>query len=52
MMASSAVVAEPDALGPALLARYGDLVDRFTFYTPYPVDEAALAPAIEVLRTA
>jgi probable F420-dependent oxidoreductase len=45
-----AVVAEPDELGPALLARYGGIVDRFTFYAPYPHDEAVFAPAIEALR--
>jgi len=47
-----AVVAEPDALGPALVARFGDIVDRFTFYTPYELDETLLAPAIDVLRSA
>ena len=33
-------------------ARFGDIVDRFTFYTPYAIDEALLAPAIEALRSA
>lgn len=47
-----AVVAEPDALGPALLERYGDFVDRFTFYAPYAHDDAVFAPAIEALRKA
>jgi probable F420-dependent oxidoreductase len=50
VLAAFAVVAEPDALGPALVQRFADVVDRFTFYTPYALDEAALAPAIEVLR--
>jgi probable F420-dependent oxidoreductase len=52
VLAAFAVVAEPDALGPALVARFGDIVDRFTFYTPYEIDEALLAPAIEALRSA
>lgn len=47
-----AVIAEPDALGPALLERFGDVVDRFTFYAPYAHDEAVFAPAIEALRKA
>lgn len=47
-----AVVAEPDGLGAALLARYGGIVDRFTFYAPYAHDEAVFAPAIEALRKA
>ncbi len=47
-----AVVAEPDDLGAALTARYGGIVDRFTFYAPYPHDDAVFAPAIEALRKA
>jgi probable F420-dependent oxidoreductase len=47
-----AVIAEPDALGPALLERYGDIVDRFTFYAPYAHDDAVFAPAVEALRKA
>jgi probable F420-dependent oxidoreductase len=47
-----AVIAEPDDLGPALLARYGGIVDRFNFYAPYAHDDAAFAPAIEALRKA
>ena len=50
VLAEFAVVAEPDRLGDALLARFGGLVDRFTFYTPYPHDGALFAPAAEVLR--
>ncbi len=52
VLAAFAVVAEPDALGQALVSRYADIVDRFTFYTPYQLDETMLAPAIEVLRSA
>ncbi len=51
VLTAFAVVAEPDALGPALVARYADIVDRITFYTPYELDEAVLAPAMEVLRS-
>ncbi|GAA0932443.1 LLM class F420-dependent oxidoreductase [Pseudonocardia zijingensis] len=47
-----AVVAEPDRLGAAILARFGGLVDRFTFYTPYEHDDALFAPATEELRRA
>jgi probable F420-dependent oxidoreductase len=45
-----AVVAEPDRLGEAVLTRFGGLVDRFTFYTPYHHDDALFAPAAEELR--
>jgi probable F420-dependent oxidoreductase len=47
-----AVVAEPDRLGTALLERFGGLVDRFTFYAPYPHAEDLFARATEELRTA
>jgi probable F420-dependent oxidoreductase len=50
MLATFAVVAEPDRLGEALLARFGSLVDRLTFNAPYPHEDALLAPAAEVLR--
>jgi len=33
-----AVVAEPEKLGPELHARYGDIVDRISFYAPYKSD--------------
>ncbi len=45
-----AVVAEPDRLGAAVLERWGDAVDRFTFYAPYAHGDALFAPAIETLR--
>ena len=47
-----AVVAEPGRLGAALLERFGGLVDRFTFYAPYPHADDLFAPAIQELRAA
>lgn len=47
-----AVVAEPDRLGPALLERFGGLVDRFTFAAPYAHADELFAPAVEALRAA
>lgn len=38
MLDAFAVVAEPEQLGPALHARYGDIVDRISFYAPYKSD--------------
>lgn len=52
VLAEFAVTAEPDALGPALVQRYGDIVDRFTFYAPYPHDEELFDPAIAALQSA
>jgi probable F420-dependent oxidoreductase len=50
VLATFAVVAEPDKLGAALLARFGGLVDRFTFYAPYEHDDALFASAAEELH--
>jgi hypothetical protein len=52
VLAAFAVVADPDRLGAAVLARFGGLVDRFTFYAPYEHDDALFAPAREKLRRA
>ena len=52
ILATFAVVAEPDAVGDALLARFGDLVDRMSFYVPYRTAPDLFAPAIEQLRAA
>ena len=45
-----AVVAEPDDVGDALLARFGGLVDRISFYAPYQNAAAIFAPAVERLK--
>ena len=47
-----AVVAEPEQVGDELLARFGDLVDRVSFYAPYQATAGAFAPAIDRLRSA
>jgi probable F420-dependent oxidoreductase len=47
-----AVTAEPDRLGAAILERWGDCVDRFSFYGPYPHDQDVFASAIEAVRAA
>lgn len=35
MLHAFAVVAHPDDVAPALRARFGDMVERISFYTPY-----------------
>jgi probable F420-dependent oxidoreductase len=52
ILGTFAVVAEPDRVGDELLARFGDLVDRISFYAPYQAASDAFAPAIERLRAA
>lgn len=34
-----AVVGEPETIGPEILRRYGSMVDRFSLYTPYSLDD-------------
>jgi probable F420-dependent oxidoreductase len=45
-----AVVAEPDHVAAELLARFGDVVDRLSFYAPYKHDPALWAPVVAGLR--
>jgi probable F420-dependent oxidoreductase len=52
VLAAFAVVAEPDQVGAELLGRFGDVVDRISFYAPYKAAPEAFAPAISTLRSA
>ncbi|MET8427844.1 LLM class F420-dependent oxidoreductase [Nocardia sp. NPDC004860] len=45
-----AVVGEPATIGPELERRFGDIVDRFTLYTPYPLDESVRRTIIDDLH--
>jgi probable F420-dependent oxidoreductase len=47
-----AVVAEPPAVASSLIDRYGDVVDRISFYAPYETDPDTWLPVIEELRRA
>jgi probable F420-dependent oxidoreductase len=46
-----AIVAEPGAVGAAVRARYGGLVDRVSLYAPYPIDPGVLAEIAADIRT-
>jgi probable F420-dependent oxidoreductase len=50
MLNTFAVVAEPDQLAPELLARYGGLVDRISFYAPYKTQPDTWLPVIAALK--
>ncbi|CAN5909689.1 LLM class F420-dependent oxidoreductase [soil metagenome] len=52
MLAAFAVVAEPDAVADVLLARYGDLVDRISFYLPYQAAPELITETVTQLRAA
>lgn len=45
-----AVSGDAQGVAEALWARFGDVIDRISLYTPYPVDEAQLAAATRALR--
>jgi len=47
-----AVVAEPDAVAPALLQRFGDVVHRVSFYAPYATPAGFWDPIVAELRSA
>ena len=47
-----AVVGEPESVGAEIVRRFGGLVDRFTLYTPYPLDDAARATIVEGIKAA
>lgn len=45
-----AVVGEPQVVGTQIVQRFGALVDRFTLYTPYPLDETTKAAVVEGVK--
>jgi probable F420-dependent oxidoreductase len=45
-----AVVGEPEQLAPELLRRYGDLVERISFYAPYKAEPETWLPVIDALK--
>jgi Luciferase-like monooxygenase len=47
-----AVVAEPEDVPRRLLARYGDVVDRISFYAPYKSDPERWSKVLDGFRAA
>ena len=47
-----AVVGEPEKVAPELSRRYGDVIDRISFYAPYKSDPERWLPVIDALRKA
>lgn len=47
-----AVVGEPEQIGSELKRRYGDIVDRLSFYAPYKSDPGRWAKVLDDLRAA
>ncbi len=52
ILAAFAVVGEPEEIPGLLLARYGDLLDRISFYAPYQSDPDRWTAVFEALHNA
>lgn len=50
MLAALAAVGSPGQVATQIMDRFGGLVDRVGFYTPYLVEEATLAALVDELR--
>ncbi len=47
-----AIVAEPSQIATRFRARYGDVVDRLSFYAPYRADPDTWLPVLQELQQA
>ena len=45
-----AVVGEPESIAPELHRRYGDVINRISFYAPYKTDPQRWQPVIEAIK--
>jgi probable F420-dependent oxidoreductase len=52
ILATFAVVAEPDRVATELLGRFGDVVQRISFYAPYAAPAGFWAPIVSELQEA
>jgi hypothetical protein len=52
MLETFAVVAPLDEVGPALVQRWGDVVTRLSFYTPYRTDGGQWDGVIAAIKAA
>ena len=52
VLTTFAIVAEPEGVAPALHDRYGDAIQRISFYAPYASDPDRWQDIITALRAA
>lgn len=52
VLGTFAVVAEPDDVATEVLARFGDVIDRLSFYLPYQAPQEDLGRMLEGLKAA
>ncbi|MEZ0050277.1 putative F420-dependent oxidoreductase [Mycobacterium sp. MAA66] len=50
MLNAFAVVGEPDTIAPTLLGRYGDIMDRISFYAPYQAEPEQWTEMMKTLQ--
>jgi probable F420-dependent oxidoreductase len=50
ILTTFAVVGRPESIAPELERRYGDVVDRISFYAPYASDPERWLPVIDALK--
>ncbi|MCV7054306.1 LLM class F420-dependent oxidoreductase [Mycolicibacterium gilvum] len=51
VLGTFAVLGEPKDIGAEVIRRFDGLVDRFTLYTPYPLDEATRVTIVGGIKT-
>ena len=52
VLSTIAIVGEPETVGAEIIRRFGDLVDRFTLSTPYPIDDTTRAVIVAAVKAA
>ena len=52
MLNTFAVVGAPEAIAPELHHRYGDVIERISFYAPYRTDPARWKGVLSALSAA
>ncbi len=51
VLSAFSVVGAPELVGPQVLRRFGDVIQRFSLYTPYALNDDARRSVIEGLRS-
>jgi hypothetical protein len=49
ILGTFAVIGEPEAVGAELVTRYGGLIDRVSFYAPYPMSDEVASTLIHLI---
>jgi hypothetical protein len=52
LLTTFAIVGEPEEIAPKLSARYGDVIDRLSFYAPFRSDPERWTNVMQALKAA